>query len=189
MHCTNCHAALELGDRGMNRVSWQMVEGDRYTALFLPFWRIAARVPVLGISTFSDFAQQTNQPFLVRPEWAKQAMHFWVPAFKLRPKVFVQAAKQATINQLKLNLKNCSTHKALHPVTLPSAEARQSLKLVIAAASTSPRNVFPSLPQVQFQVEGLQLVHLPFADHGHDWVQPATGVAVGKNVLRLGRTM
>lgn len=189
MTCSNCHSALELGNRGLKKVSWRMVEGDRYTSLFLPFWRIEARVPVLGIKSFGDFAECTNQPFLVRSDLKERAMNFWVPAFKLRPKIFLQAAKQATVSQWKLNLIKGRMGESLFPVTLPSSEARQALKLVLAAATTSPRKVFPQLPQVQFQVENQQLVHIPFVDQGHDWVQTATGIAVGKNILRFGRSM
>lgn len=189
MTCSNCHTALELGSRGLKKIAWSMVEGDKYTALFLPFWRIEAKVPVLDIKSFGDFAELTNQPFLVRPDWKSQAMNFWVPAFKLRPKVFLQAAKQATVSQWKLELKKGKARKDLFPVTLPSSEARQALKLVLAATATSPRKVFPHLPQVQFQVGNMQLVHMPFVDQGHDWVQATTGVAVGKNILRFGRSM
>jgi hypothetical protein len=34
-----------------------------------------------------------------------------------------------------------------------------------------------------------RLVYLPFVDKGHDWLQPETGVAIGKNILRFGRAM
>lgn len=189
MTCSNCQSAWELGNRALTKVSWRLVEGERSAALFLPFWRIKARVPVLDIDSYGDFAERTNQPFLVRPRWKGRAMSFWVPAFKLRPKVFLQAAKQATVNQWKLEPAKGRTRDNMFPVTLPAAEARQSLKLVLAVTTTSPRQIFPLLPQVQFQVDKLQLVHLPFVDQGHDWVQPATGIAVGKNILRFGRSM
>ena len=77
----------------------------------------------------------------------------------------------------------------LFPATLPASEALQSAKILLAAATTSPRLVFPLLPRVRLVDPVSRLVYLPFVDKGHDWLQPETGVAIGKNILRFGRAM
>lgn len=189
MTCSNCHSAWELSNRGLVNVAWQQVEGDKHTALYVPFWKITATVPHLAITSYADFIERTNQPLLPRSEWRHRPMEFWVPAFKLRPKIFLIAGKQATANQWKLNSAPARHHQHLFPATLPSSEALQALKVILATSATSPRNIFPNLPQVQFEVGSIQLVHLPFVDKGHDWQQPESGVTIGKNILRFGRSM
>lgn len=116
-------------------------------------------------------------------------MSFWIPAIKLRPKIFLQAGRQATLGQWLINPVAGRVVQNLFPVTLPASEAKQAVKLMLAAATTSPRLIYPHLPQAQLTEVHLQLVYLPFGDKGHDWVQPDTGIVIGKNILQFGRSM
>lgn len=189
MTCAVCDTAWSLEPQGLTGVDWQILEGDKDTALHLPFWKISTHIPALDIYSFADFVERTNQPFLPRPQWHDRVMSLWVPAIRLRPKVFLQAGRQATIGQWRLSPVAGRVLPHLFPVTLPPSEARQAVKLILAAASASPRHVYPALPRIRLTGVTMQLVHLPFVDHGHDWVQPETGVAIGKNILRFGRTL
>ena len=77
----------------------------------------------------------------------------------------------------------------LFPVTLPASEARQAVKLMLAASTASPRLIYPHLPQVQLTEVSIQLVYLPIFDKGPDWIQPETGIVIAKNILRFGRSL
>lgn len=189
MTCVNCHTAWALGAEGLTRVDWWLHPGDGAAPLYLPFWKIAAHIPALSIFSFADFVVQTNQPFLPRSGWRDRIMSLWIPAVKLRPKIFLQAGRQATLGQWQIKPVEGRVTPNLFPVTLPASEARQAVKLMLAAATASPRLVFPCLPQVQLTDVLIQLVYLPFIDKGHDWVQPETGVVIAKNILRFGRTL
>ena len=187
--CANCHTAWNLFERGLARIDWALVPGTPATDLYLPFWQLTGQIPALEIRSYADFVVRTNQPFLPRAEWRERPMSLWVPAFKVRPKVFLQAGRQTTITQHQLEPREGRVSAGFFPVTLPAGEARQAVKILLAAAATSPRLVFPLLPQVQLTDASARLVYLPFVDQGHDWVQPHTGVAIGKNILRYGRAM
>jgi ribosomal protein S27AE len=189
MGCSNCHSAWSFAPEGLIEVDWRMLPGDLTTEVYLPFWKIATRIPSLGMHSFADFVERTNQPFLPRSEWREQVLSLWVPAVKLRPKIFLQAGRQATLGQWRINPVAGKVVPNLFPVTLPASEARQALKLILAASTASPRLVYPYLPQVQLTDTVIQLVYLPFTDQGHDWVQPDTGIVIGKNILRFGRSM
>ncbi|MCL2459008.1 MAG: hypothetical protein FWF31_09250 [Desulfobulbus sp.] len=189
MACANCASAWEVGPAGLSRMDWQVQPAKGEAALFLPFWQVFAQIPVLRIVSFADFVVRSNQPFLPRPQWEDKAMSVWVPAVRLRPKVFLQAGRQATLGQWRLAPVQGKVRPNLFPVTLPSSEARQAVKLMLAAAAASPRLIFPLLPQVQLTEVAIRLVYLPFIDRSHDWVQPETGVAIGKNILRFGRSL
>ncbi|WP_448875025.1 hypothetical protein [Desulfobulbus propionicus] len=187
--CGNCHGGWALGAEGLNRVDWRLQPGEKNTALYLPFWRITAHIPALSIYSFADFVERTNQPMLPRPGWRERAMSFWIPAIKLRPKIFLQAGRQVTLGQWLLNPEEGRVANTFYPATLPVTEARQAVKLILAASAASPRRVYPYLPQVRLSETVAQLVYLPCVDRGHDWVQPETGMTIAKNILNFGRSL
>jgi len=187
--CENCDSAWALGSEGLRRIDWCLQPGNANTPLYLPFWKVTAHVPVLSIYSFADFIERTNQPMLPRPRWRERAMSFWIPAFKLRPKIFLQAARQITLGQWLVNLEEGRVIDRLFPVTLPASEAQQSVKVILAAAAVSPKRVHPYLSLVRLTETMVQLVYLPCADRGHDWVQPDTGMTIAKNILSFGRSM
>ena len=189
MTCAICHSAWGFGSEGLERVEWHVVPGSQTTGCYLPFWKITTQVPALKIYSYADFVEQTNQPYLPRPGWRERPFSLWIPAIKLRPKIFLQAGRQATLAQGQVAPAEGRRVSNLFPVTLPAGEARQAAKVILAASTTSPRLVFPFLPQVQLTEVVTQLVYLPFIDKGHDWLQPETGVVIGKNILQFGRAM
>ena len=116
-------------------------------------------------------------------------MSFWIPAIKLRPKIFLQAGRQATLGQWQIKPVAGRVEQNMFPVTLPASEARQAVKVILAAATASPRLIYPHLPQVQLTEVSTQLVYLPCIEKGTDWVQPDTGIVIAKNILRFGRSL
>lgn len=188
--CDNCHRGWSQQGNGLNQVPWQLMDNHHQEDTLLPFWKITATIPELDISTFTDFLTRTNAPIVPNPDWQRREMAFWVPAFKLRPKFFLLAGRYLTLGQHRLGvLKKGEKKQPLFPVTLPQTEALQAVKLIVAAATTSPKKVFPYLAQAQIKVSNSSLVYLPFKENGHDWMQPHTGVVIGKNMLRFGRSM
>lgn len=189
MTCANCQTAWAFGADGLTGVDWWLHSSDVGTPLYLPFWKIAAHLPTLSIYSFADFVVKTNQPFLPKAGWQERNMSFWIPGIKLRPKIFLQAGRQITLGQWQLKLVAGRVTPNLFPVTLPASEAKQAVKIILAAATASPRLIFPHLPQVELTEVRMQLVYLPFIDKGHDWVQPETGVVIAKNILQFGRSL
>jgi hypothetical protein len=139
--------------------------------------------------SFADFIERTNQPMLPRPRWRERAMSFWIPAIKMRPKIFLQAGRQITLGQWRLKPEEGRVVAQLFPATLPATEARQAVKLILAATAASPKRIYPFLPEVRLTETMVQLVYLPCADRGHDWVQPETGMTIAKNTLSFGRSL
>ncbi len=187
--CSNCDTAWEIADQGLQRLEWHVQPGDRYTGLYLPFWKIQAHMPALEIFSFTDFIRRTNQPIVPKPRWQERVMSFWIPAFKLRPKIFLQVARAVTVSQWQIHLEEGHIVPNLYPANLPGSEARQAIKVVLAASATSRKNIFPSLPGTRIKNTATSLVYLPFTDQGHDWVQRQTGAVVAKSVLRFGRSL
>ncbi len=188
--CSNCDTAWQLAASGLEPITCRMVAGTADTALYLAFWKISAHLPSMKIWSFADFMTKTNQPVISRSEWQERVMSFWIPAFKLRPKIFLQAGRQATVNQWQLDGdQDMHVLPNLYPVTLPASEARQAIKVILAASAASRKKIFPALAGAHAEHIAASLVFLPFEDRRHDWVQPQTGTVIAKSVLRLGRRL
>jgi DNA-directed RNA polymerase subunit RPC12/RpoP len=188
--CSNCDTAWQLGASGLERITCRLVHGGPETALYLGFWKISAHLPSMKIWSFADFMARTNQPVVLQKKWHERVMHFWVPAFKVRPKIFLQLGRQATITQWRLDAdRKFTVQPDLYPVTLPVSEARQAVKVLLAAAAASRKKIFPHLAGAQAENISSSLVFLPFNDRNHDWVQPHTGTVIAKSVLKFGRSL
>ncbi len=191
--CSNCNTAWQITGKGLSRVACTILPGPTETGLYLPFWRLKVDLPAVKITSFADFIRRTNQPMVPRKDWEKQTMELWIPAFKLRPKIFLRTAKQATISQWRLPLKEqekkIQIMPNMYPVTLPLSEARQSLKVILAKSATNKRKIYPYLPSLHPCVISSSLTFLPFKDRHHDWVQLPGGTTITKSVLQFGRAL
>ncbi|HHO48509.1 MAG TPA: zinc ribbon domain-containing protein [Desulfobacteraceae bacterium] len=187
--CDNCDSAREVDDHGLRRMEWLVQPGGPDTSVYLAFWKITAAVSAPAISSFGDFIERCNQPLLPGPHWRDQAMSYWIPAFKVRPRTFLRLARAVTVSQWRLRPEEGHVVPGLFPVTLAEKEARQAVKVTLAACAVSPDAVHPALPGARLKVTARSLVFLPFADHGYELVQPHTGASVPGNVLRFGRKL
>lgn len=188
--CANCHRGWFQQGKALKQLFWQLMEQHQQADLLLPFWKITATIPGLDITTFTDFVTRINQPIISKPDWQNREMAFWVPAFKLRPKFFLLVGRYLTLGQHRLGrLIKGEKQQSLFPVTLHQTEALQAIKLIVAAATTSPKKVFPYLAEAQVRGAKISLVYLPFSNKGHEWIQPHTGAVIGKNLLKFGRAM
>ena len=187
--CSNCESAWEASEGKWIRVAFLSVPNIHEEARYLPFWRITVKSTGVEINSYADFIRVTNQPKVVGKEQQGEDMHFWSPAFKIRPKVYLQLSRQMTVSQKQFESKERIPRKHLFPVTLPQTEAVQSLKLTLASAALHKKNVFPFLPRTRFDIKEKTLVYLPFVDTGHEYVQEHIRVSVNKNSLEYGRNL
>jgi DNA-directed RNA polymerase subunit RPC12/RpoP len=191
--CSNCNTAWQVGKKGLVRITCTIFPGPSETGLYLPFWRLKVDLPAVQITSFADFIRQTNQPLVPQKAWEKQAMEFWIPAFKLRPKIFLRTAKQATVSQWRLlqedQEKEMQVKPNMYPITLSLSEARQSLKVILAKSAINKRRIYPYLPSVQPRVITSSLTFLPFKDRHHEWIQIPGGTTINKSVLHFGRAL
>lgn len=189
LSCFNCASLWAENDGAFHPVRWQIVRSDGDNPIYLPFWKIRPTVTGVPLSTFGDFLRLTNQPIVVKKEHDSQELCFWVPAFKIRPNLFLQMAKSITISQTRIPEGGGEMAKIMYPVTLPSSEAVQSLKTILADITMDKRHFLPQLPAITLQARQTDLVYLPFTSCGHDLVQEQTTVSVASTVLQFGRSL
>ncbi|MBU0910391.1 MAG: hypothetical protein KKA54_12725 [Proteobacteria bacterium] len=188
--CDNCDTVWEVSAKGLQKLEWQQGESQDTMAMWLPFWKISTAIPELSIRTFADYARVTRQPSTGGRPKKEEMMSFFIPAFKVRPKVFLQTATRMTSAQNLFHPAPGGGHiSRRYPANLALSEARQALKITLAASTLNKKEVYPLLPRIRFTNVCAKLVYLPFHDDGHDLIQKQSGVAIAKNVLSWGKKL
>jgi hypothetical protein len=187
--CSNCHSAWEVVEGRFVRVTLSVAAGQDKDSLYLPFWKISARAKGIEIGSFSDFIRITNQPRVIDDESGKEVMSYWSPAFKIRPKLFLNLSRQLTVSQRRFQEEETISGKRIYPVTLQRSEAVQALKIILANSTVYKQNVLPLLPQISFEIKSSVLVFLPFTETNHDMIQQDMGISVNKQGIEFGRKL
>jgi hypothetical protein len=185
--CSNCDTAWEASEGTFFQVACSVVPGEGENTNYLPFWKITAQDEAMGINSYADLIRITKRPIVIQTDWHNRELAFWIPAFKIRPKVFLRLVKQMTIFQKDFTMEEKIPTKNLYPVTLSQDEAAQALKITLASAVMTKRKFFSLLPQVNLTIKKSHLVYLPFKAMGHDIIHEQLKISVNKNTLKYGR--
>jgi len=187
--CHNCDTAWAASKGRFKQVNFMIVPGSGKDTVYLPFWKTAVIVDGIEIHSYADFIRVTNQPKVVVKEWENEPMSFWSPAFKIRPKVFLNLSRQFTVGGRFFEGDAEILNRKLYPVTLPHTEAVQAMKMILAASTLNKKDVLPALPRVNFKVSDSILVYLPFTDTGNELIQQHMQTSINKNTLEFGRRL
>ncbi|MEJ2067067.1 MAG: hypothetical protein P8Y09_03770 [Deltaproteobacteria bacterium] len=161
--------------------------GHEKDARYLPFWKITVQDEEMGITTYADLIRITRRPLVIQKAWNNREPAFWIPAFKIRPKVFLRLVRQMTIFQKDFTIEEKMSTRNLYPVTLSRSEAAKGLKVALASAVMTKRKFFPILPHINLTIKKTHLVYLPFRAVGQDMIQEHLTMSINKNTLKYGR--
>lgn len=189
LHCRNCQSLWQESSKKFQSLSWQVVESGESSAHYLPFWKIIFSTAGRALKSFGDYLRYTNQPVVVTERFDLLPLSFWIPAFKVNPKAFLQAAAQLTLSQWRIPPGSRRDIINDHPVTLGQNEAVQALKSVLAFTTLNKRKVLPYLPQMTITSPRCELTYLPFVKHPHDFIQEHTSTTILAAGLRFGRKL
>ncbi len=166
--CSNCYTAWEISGGKLVQSDWLCVPGEDSKACYLPFWKIKATCPDLGIQSHSDL-MRLEKPLVPVDEFTGMEAAFIVPAFSIAPKVFLTIAQRYTfIQQVLPPVENEVEASSICAVTMPRAEAIESIKLVLASGAHNARKVSAQLPEAKIDVTDSALIYLPFNDSGYE---------------------
>ncbi|HEN20461.1 MAG TPA: zinc ribbon domain-containing protein [Desulfobacteraceae bacterium] len=164
MICRNCDSAWEASEGKFVQVDFSVVPGSGNETVYLPFWKISVNVSGVEINSFGDFVRVTNQPRILEKKIADQDMSFWCPAFRIRPGIFLNLARHATISQDMSKTVKTLPGKSIFPATLPKTEALQSMKVTLASSAMNKTDLFPLLPKVRFKITASMLVFMSISE-------------------------
>lgn len=189
LSCPNCHTCWEEADGRLRQLTWRRIASSRKGVRYLPFWKITLGSSGVTLDSFGDFLRLTNQPLVVRSEHDREALCFWIPAFRIQPRIFLNLARGLTLSQMRLPPGQATMSGGLFPVTLPRDEAERAIKTVLAETAVNRRDVLPLLPKIDLHPLATELVYLPFNDNGHDLVQEQTSLALAGSTLKGQRSV
>ncbi|MBN1904270.1 MAG: hypothetical protein JW927_04150 [Deltaproteobacteria bacterium] len=188
--CDNCLKGWDVKNGKFSEIEVIFSAKQSNDTIFIPFWKITAQAKGVDIDTFGDFVRVTNQPFIIDKRRGSRAMSYISPAFKIRPKMFLNLARQFTIMQMAdYDPVDIIPSKGIHPVTLPLMEAVQALKIILAASAVMKKNILPLLPQTSFEINEKCLIYLPFKKSRFDMINEETGISINRQSLEFGMTL
>jgi hypothetical protein len=183
--CKNCHTLWRARDNKLGKIKYTSEPPKHPDDVMIPFWKIRADLTPIAMKTYADLIRMTNLPKASRPEWENQPLYFWVPAFKLQPKIFLRLNALLTIAQPDPPLGK-TLRKNIHlPITLPSGEAIQSIKITLASLVRPLKNHLPDLAEAALRPREVGLAVLPFECRHHEYFNPDLNIAINKNILAL----
>jgi hypothetical protein len=184
--CSNCSRAWETVGGRLAEVTVEVPDGNSEKVRHLPFWRVPVSAPAGKLETLGDFIRLTRQPVTGRGLDAERSLDFYVPAFKIRPKIFLALARRMTLGCRRSCRGSWSSGAQLHPVSLGRREAVQCRKLVLAECAVDKKRVFPMLPTLKFRATEASLVYIPFIDTKHELIDAEGRIGISKRALDLG---
>ncbi|MGD2097378.1 MAG: hypothetical protein PVG35_07335 [Desulfobacterales bacterium] len=183
--CQNCKSAWYPVGKSLKQIKFCTHPSDDKNALYLPFWRIKCRISGLELQSYADLIKVANIPRVVQPGWEKIGFRFWVPAFKVRPKIFMQLSKNMTLAQLHTKHVEELPEARHYRINLPVTEANESLKVNLASFLKPKNQLIDVLPLVSITARSFAAVYVPFIEKHHEYIQPDLHFAINKNTLKL----
>jgi ribosomal protein L37AE/L43A len=187
--CKNCVSAWYPVGKKLKKIKFGKHPASDSAAIFLPFWRIRPEISGINLNNYVDLIRIANIPKVIQPGWEDVGFRFWVPAFKVRPKIFLQLSKNMTLSQLHHELNEELPEHRYHPVTLPITEAIESLKVNIASFIKPKNRLVEIFHEIGITVKSFVLVYVPFLEKHHEFIQPDLQFAVNKNILALSENL
>jgi hypothetical protein len=161
--------------------------GDGIT--HLPFWKMKVNVEGIPLRSYADLLRTANAPIVTKGAWEKEDACFWAPAFKVTPEVFLRLAHGLTLFHFEEEIEKRLPEESLSPVTLPSGEAVESIKVTLARVAAEKRFILPRLEEIVVRLLEHSLVYLPFSSAGIEFIQLQTQCCIQKSHLRFGRSL
>jgi ribosomal protein L37AE/L43A len=190
LFCKNCESVWYSGHQQLQKIQTAFLATESSHTLYLPFWRIRARVSGISLSSYADFIRIANLPKVVQPQWENEPFRFWGPAFKVRPQRYLKLATGITISQPTQEL----THgmpktDQLVSMNLSLTEALETLKLNLASLIRPRQLMVDSIQAIRIESKSYLLVYLPFEVSSHEFIQPDINLAINKNQLSLASNL
>jgi predicted RNA-binding Zn-ribbon protein involved in translation (DUF1610 family) len=187
--CRNCSTAWRPTKHRLEPVEFATMPTTGENVIYLPFWRIKAETNGIKLDSYADLVRIANLPKAIQKDWKDKEFHFWSPAFKVRPKVFLQLGRNITLSQPKKKMEGALPAARIHPVTLSTEDAAEGLTMNMAGFIKPAKDMFPILKDITIKPKRYLLVYMPFVEQYHEYVQPELYLAINKNQLSLASNL
>lgn len=186
MTCRNCNSAWSCNGAEFRAVPVGFLESSSEPFLYLPFWRLTARFEGIPMDSVADLIRLGNLPKVATPALEAAPIHFWSPAFKVNPGLFIRWARQMTIFQPEGKELDALPKIPAHPVTLPLSEAFETIPITMANIASNKRMFLAGLQDVRVHPGEFRLVYHPFILKQNELIHSTMGLAVDRRALSFG---
>jgi hypothetical protein len=187
--CRNCNTTWRPTKNGLKSVKFATMPSNAENIVYLPFWRIKAQVNGIKLDSYADLIRIANLPMVIQKHWKDREFHFWSPAFKVRPRVFIQLERNVTLSQPEIEMRGELPKARINPVTLSIEDAVESLAMSMAGFIKPEKDMLPVLKDITIKPTRYLLVYMPFVEQYQEYVQPELYLAVNKNQLSLASNL
>lgn len=184
--CMKCSGAWSAAGGAYRRIGCGTVLRSDEEATLVPFWSISADLTGIELKNYDDLVRLMNLPRQHGREREDDTLSFWIPAFKLRPGLFLRLARQMTLLQVAEDGREVLEGKRVHAVTLPIEEAIESIRILLASLSHRRGWLSRCLNDVSIKIRAYSLLYLPFTTKGAELVQPALRIGMPLKALDHG---
>ncbi|MDO9582419.1 MAG: hypothetical protein Q7J24_04825 [Desulfomicrobium sp.] len=187
--CLHCDTAWEPGPEGGTPITPHFLHTREKPDIYLPFWNLRAKARGFRLQTWADLIRLTNLPRVLMPWMESTAFSFRVPAFKIRPELFLNMAAQVSLYQPHAPELETLPRTPLHPATLPRNEAFEALPVVLGRLTPARKNLFPIIQGGSLRMVEASIEFLPFVEGPREFIQPEMNMAIQKNALHWSTTL
>lgn len=180
--CSHCETTWEAGPNQGKEVQVCFRTSVSSPDLYLPFWNVHFATTGFTLKTWSDLIQLTNLPKVPQPWMAVTPFTFRVPAFKIRPELFLNLASAVSLHQPG-QVTSTLPKVPLHPVTLPKNEAFEAIPVVLGRMAPARKSLFLRIQGGKIAPVQATLEYIPFVQQKEEYFQPELGMAILKNAL------
>jgi hypothetical protein len=187
--CRNCKSHWLIHSRNLYHIRVESFGSRAQADVYIPFWKLSVQFSHMACSTYADLIRIVNMP---RPNPGvdnRQNLYFYVPAFKVYPKIFLRLARQITIPQIVPSPAAKIADVLFYPVNLPLQEGLQAVPPVLMYISKEKTAMREKLVNEKLRLKSFSLVFIPFRKIGPDFVQMELGFSVPEGSLKFGRRL
>ena len=187
--CKNCDSSWYPVGKKLKQLKYAQIPGHGDNTIYLPFWRIRADISGIDLKSYADLIRIANLPKTVQKGWSDVPFRFWIPAFKLRPKIFLRLASHITVSQPRKELIPELPAGHIHPSTLPVKEAIESMAITLAQFMKPRKTLMERFNNIHIDAKSFTLVFIPFNEEHHEFIQHDFQIAINKNVMALSKNL
>lgn len=187
--CKGCFRAFLIRNKKLKQIKVQFASLQPDTDLFIPFWKLSINFSKISCSKYSDIIRLANLPKAILEEHKTKDFHFFIPAFKVNPKLFLRLGKQASLLQPDSIVPDKLPKGEFHPANLPLQEGLEAVPPVLMHLCKKKKELMNLLIKEKIKLEKYSLVYLSFKEVGLEYVQPEFRFSLPKNSLKFGRKL
>lgn len=189
LHCRNCTTAWLIYHKRLHKFKSTLYGAAADTDMQMPFWRLKIEFQTLDCSTYAHLIKIANIPKVILDVHEKQPLYFYIPAFKISPKLFLRIGKQTTLAQIEPAEGADLPKTSFHPVDLALEEAFQAVPPVLMDLCTNKKEIWHLLSREKLKLKSFSLVYVSFRASGSEYIQDTLGFSLQINSLKFGRRL